>query len=77
MKNIEGQYIEAYKTFVVLLDNTKLNLAMLNDSVAANKNNKMSRDDEEAPKDLESSSDNKKEAKEKLVAPIYVNIYNT
>ena len=28
-------------------------------------------DDEEAPKDSESSSDNKKEANEKLVAPIF------
>ena len=29
--NIEGQYIETYKTFVVPFDNTKLNLSMLNE----------------------------------------------
>ena len=29
--NIEGQYIKTYKTFVVPLYNTKLNLSMCND----------------------------------------------
>ena len=31
--NIEGQDVEAYITFVLPLDNTKLNFPMLNDSV--------------------------------------------
>ena len=35
--NIEGQYIETYKTFVVPLDNTKLNLPMRDYSVTPNK----------------------------------------
>ena len=36
-KDIEGQDIETYKTFVVPFDNTKLNLSILNDSVKRNK----------------------------------------
>ena len=36
-RNIEGQYIETYKTFAVTLDNTKLKLSMCNDSVKPNK----------------------------------------
>ena len=28
LKDIEGQYIKTYKTFVVPFDNTKLNLSM-------------------------------------------------
>ena len=52
------------------MNNTKLYLSMRNDSVTPNKNKNIARDDEEAPKDSESSSGRKKEAKEKLVAPI-------
>ena len=61
--NIEGQDIETYKTFAVLLDNTKLNLPMSNGSVTPNKKEKIARnnlDDEESTKDSESPSDNKK-----------------
>ena len=40
--NIEGQYIEIYKTFVLRLDSTKytvkINPPMRNDSVTPNKN---------------------------------------
>ena len=71
--NIEGQYIEAYKTFLVPLDNTKLDLSVRNDSVTPNKNKKLVRDDldnKESPKDSESSSDKKKGSKKKWVAPI-------
>ena len=52
------------------LDTTKLNLPVRNEPVAPNKEEKIASDDEEAPKDSESSSDKKKEAKEKFVAPI-------
>ena len=36
--NIEGQYIETYKIFVVPLDNNKLYLSMRNDSGTPNEN---------------------------------------
>ena len=36
-KDIEGQYIETYKTFVVPFDTTKLNLSMHNESVTPKK----------------------------------------
>ena len=67
--NIEGQDIEAYKTFAVLFYNSKLYLSVRNDSVTPNIK-KIASDGEESPKDSESPSDNKKEAKEKLVAPV-------
>ena len=35
-KDIEGQYTEQYYTFVVPFDNTKLNLAIHNESVTPN-----------------------------------------
>ena len=41
--NIEGQDIETYKTFVVPLDNTKLNPTMRNDSVTHKRNRGMIR----------------------------------
>ena len=40
--NIEGQDIETYKTFVVLLGYTKLNLSMRIDLVTPNKTEKIS-----------------------------------
>ena len=43
--------MEPYKTFVVTFDSIKLNLFIINDSVAINKDKNISRDDEEAPKD--------------------------
>ena len=49
--NIEGQYIETYKTFAVPLYNIKLYLSMRNDSVTPNKEKKIVRYDEEEPKD--------------------------
>ena len=58
--NIEGQYIERYKTFVVPLDITKLDLPMHNASVTPNKEKKIARDNldyEETTKDSEPSSD--------------------
>ena len=51
-------------------DNTKLNLSVRNDSVTPNKEGKKPSGVEEEPKDSESSSDNKKEVKEKFVASI-------
>ena len=36
-KDIEGQYMEPYKTFVLPFDTTKLNLFMRNDSVTIKK----------------------------------------
>ena len=58
--------MKPYKTFLLPFDTTKLNLFMRNNSVAS--------DDEEAPKDSESSIDRKK-SKEKVVAPIPVKNY--
>ena len=43
---------------------------MRNDSVTSNKEKIIASDDEEEPKDSESLSDQKKEAKEKFVAPL-------
>ena len=54
--NIEGQDIETYKTFVVPLDDAKLNLPMRNDPVTSNKKKNTARsdlDDEEKTKDSE------------------------
>ena len=48
-----------YKTFSVTFDTTKLNLFMRNDSVK-NREKNMASDDEEAPKNSESSRDKKK-----------------
>ena len=46
-KDIEGQDIKTYKTFVVPFDNTKLNLSIRNESVTPNKEKKIASDDEE------------------------------
>ena len=67
---IEVQYIKTYKTFVLPFDINKLYLSMRNDSVTQNTKGNIARDDEEAPKHSESSSGHKREAREKLVAPI-------
>ena len=50
-KDIEGQDIETYKTFVVPFDNTKLNLSMHNESVTPNKEKIIAIGDEEGNKD--------------------------
>ena len=50
-KDTEGQDTEPYKTFLVTFDSIKLNLFIINDSVAINKDKNISRDDEAAPKD--------------------------
>ena len=70
LKNIEGQDIKTYKTFVIPLDNNKLNILMCNDSVPQKNIACDDLGNKEAPKDSESSSDKKKLAKEKFVAPI-------
>ena len=69
-KDIRGQDTETHKTFVILFDNTKVKNSMRNDSVTPNKEKKIARDDEEKPKDSESSSNKEKQAKKKFVAPI-------
>ena len=50
-KYIEGQDIEAYKSFVVPFDYTKLNLSMRNESVTPNREGKIASDSEEEHKD--------------------------
>ena len=52
------------------MGNSKLYLSVCNDSVTPNKKGKIASDDEGEPKGSESSSDKKKEANEKSVAPI-------
>ena len=55
--NIEGQHIEAYKNFAVPLDNNKLNLPMRNNSVTANKNKNIARDDLDDEKQIRIQND--------------------
>ena len=61
--------MELHKMFLVLFDSTKLNPFIHNNPVK-NREKNIANDDEEGPKNSESSSDKKKEAREKFVAPI-------
>ena len=61
-ENIEGQDIETHSKFVVTFDSNKLNLSIVNDSITSNKRKEIARDDldnEETPKDSESSIEKK------------------
>ena len=55
--------MEPYKTFIVQFDSTKLNRFICNDPVKNGEKYIMS-DDEEAPKNPESSSDKKRKQRE-------------
>ena len=61
--------MEPYNKFLVPFYFTKLNLFICNDPVK-NKETNIASDDEEGPNNSESSSDKKKYAKNKVVAPI-------